>query len=152
MAIMADVNEVVDTLATWHPEIADLLYEDLDDLEDEFDRGLPLPDPTRNKLGPFSRNSKTSKKAAFDNMPRSGSQRRRVLEAIENNGLFGYTRHELSKDLKILDSAADARVWELLQVGWVVETERTRPTSSGSQAAVLILSDRGKRQLRDASV
>lgn len=97
-------------------------------------------EPNRNHLGPFSKNSDTSRKAALGNFPKSGSQRDRVLRAIRDSGpQTGITRDELARKLGLPDSSVDGRVWELKQGQWVCEADHTRPTSSGGEAHALVL-------------
>jgi hypothetical protein len=95
------------------------------------------PDPDRNRLGPFQRDSETSREAALDNYPRSGTQRRRVLDAIVTAD-DGYTREELSVDLHLPLNSVHPRVVELVNAGLVVASSKTRTTSTGSRAAVLM--------------
>lgn len=103
------------------------------------------PGVKANKLGGFQRDSETSRRAAIDNYPRSGSQRHRALVDVAKAGDHGRTRHEIADNLGLVINSATARVSELLQGGWVVQdAARTRPTSTGSEAAVLILTDRGR--------
>lgn len=101
-----------------------------------------LDEHDADELGPFSRDSKTSRAAALANYPRSGSQRHRVLVAIvEYSGL---TRDEVSNKLSLPDSSVDARVLELKKGGWVEESEDTRTTRNGSQAAVVRATAKGR--------
>ena len=99
------------------------------------------------KLGPFSKGSETSRKAALDNYPRSGSQRWRILRVLGTT-LSGLTRDEIAAALDIPDSSTDARVGELRDAGFIEESDRTRPTRHGSQAAVLIVTQKGQNELR----
>jgi hypothetical protein len=92
----------------------------------------------RKRLGPFQRHSETSRQAAIDNYPRTGTQRRAVLEAVSEAGHEGRTREELALGLRFPLNSVLPRVVELLDAGLVVETTRTRLTSTGSRAAVLV--------------
>lgn len=94
-------------------------------------------------LGPFSKESRTSRAAALDNFPRSGTQRFRVVMAIGHHQQVGRTRDELAEELRLGDSSVDARVWELLQGALAVESELTRATRQGSQAKAVKLTARG---------
>lgn len=91
-----------------------------------------------NRLGPFVRDSATSREAAIANYPRSGTQRRRVYDAICGAGATGLTRDEIAAALGVADSAADPRVLELKADGFIVETERTRKTRRGLDARILV--------------
>ena len=104
---------------------------------------VSLAAPTTNDLGPFARDSDTSRDAALDNYPRTGTQRHRVLEALRARPA-GLTRDELTTLLHLPDSTVDPRVWELVRGGWVVETARKRPTRTGSEARVLELTAKGR--------
>lgn len=96
-------------------------------------------------LGPFSRDSETSRQAALDNYPRAKTQRWRVLLAITAKPR---TRDELARDLHLGDSSVDARVWELLQGSFVYESEERHRTRAGSAAAVLKVTDKGREEVR----
>lgn len=95
-----------------------------------------------NALGPFVKDSDTSRQAALDNYPRAGSQRHRVLERLRDCP-WGATRDELAAALELPDSTVDPRVWELVRGGWVRETTAKRVTRSGSEAHVLELTEKG---------
>jgi hypothetical protein len=108
-----------------------------------------IEDPAENRVGPSTPGSDTSRRAALDNYPRSGSQRHRVLVAIGRAGHHGRTRDELATELGLPDSGTDARVWELLQGKFVKELDSvTRKTRAGSQASVLVLTDKGLQHIR----
>jgi hypothetical protein len=87
----------------------------------------------------------TSQQAAKLNFPRSGNQRRRVLEALVARGSRGATFEELVVDTGI-ESAAK-RLTELVQGGWVFQTEATRPTHTGSPATVHLVSEKALHEL-----
>lgn len=114
----------------------------------------PLSDPAANAMGRFQRSSETSRRAAIDNYPRSGSQRLDVLHRIAREGAAGATRDELVKWLGRSPQSVTPRVKELVEGGWL-ETRLdgegntcTRVTRAGSAAAVLVLSARAKQELR----
>lgn len=102
-----------------------------------------------NALGAFAASSDTSRQAALDNYPRSGTQRRRVLEAIGQAGEWGRTRDELAHELGLSGNAIRPRVCELSDGGFVEESGRTRKTDLGSEAAVLVLTTKGREQMRE---
>lgn len=95
--------------------------------------------PNGNGVGPYTKNSDTSRRAALLNFPRSGSQRDRILRAIRKAGSSGMTRDELARQLHLPDSSVDGRVWELKHGHWVCDAEHTRKTSSGGDARALVL-------------
>lgn len=95
----------------------------------------------QDRLGPFSRDSETSRQAALDNYPRSTSQRWRVLIGIFR---VPRTRDQLARDLNLGDSSVDARVWELLRGDFVFDSDERRRTSTGSEATVLKVTAKGR--------
>ncbi len=107
-----------------------------------------LTDPYSDEVGPYG-DSETSKLAAIDNFPRSGSQRRRVLHSLVASGERGKTRDEISQELGLRDSSVDARVWELEKGGWIEESDAVRETSSGSKAVVMVLTSDAVTALLD---
>lgn len=84
----------------------------------------------------------TSREAARKNYPRSGSQRRRVFDAVVAAGERGATAAELAiaTGMKGAASGSSAakRLSELKQDGWVAATDRTRPTEQGGEAIVYV--------------
>lgn len=105
------------------------------------------------QLGPFVRDSETSREAAIQNYPRRGTQLRTVFEAVVAAGIRGRTRDELHAELVgtgkgIAEGALDARVWELgpRKAGWLVPNGEKRPTPTGAMAEVLVVSPLGWRR------
>jgi hypothetical protein len=115
-------------------------------------RTLPRRRPHENQLGHFQRHSETSRKAAIDNYPRSGTQRWKVLTAIVGQGGVGFTRDELAAALGLAINSILPRVKELLDGEWIVETERERTTRQGSAASVLVATEKGEREWREREV
>lgn len=103
-----------------------------------------LSDPTASELGPFARDSKTSRQAALDTYPRQGSQRERILSSLAEAPA---TRDELVIRLRLRGNTVRPRVRELIQGGWVVETEQTRKTATGSEASVLRITGRAATEM-----
>lgn len=104
---------------------------------------------TANRIGPSQSHSATSKNAAIDNYPRSGSQRHRVLVAIATAGERGKTRDELEIELQLPGSSVRPRVVELESGDFITaHPEKTRTTQNGSEARVLVLTERGQRMMR----
>lgn len=89
----------------------------------------------------------TELEAAARVLPRSGTARARVLHAIARAGSGGLTDEETSLELEMRLYTAAPRRKELLDAGWIVDSTRRRPTTTGSQAIVWILSDDGRREL-----
>jgi len=111
--------------------------------------GDELPDPGDERLGGFhapkSGAPETEREAAIDVYPRSGTQRRRVLEAIAAAGDAGMTDDELTLELGICRAAA--RRCELKGDGWVEDAGRRRRTSVDGTAAAWRLTERGRAQI-----
>jgi hypothetical protein len=105
-------------------------------------RPLVLPPPTENTPGKVSRNhGATSHLAALHVRPRRGTQRWRILKAIEGTGASGATRDQLCFWLRsISPNSLRPRVLELIEGGHVVVTDRYRNTPSGQRAEVLVAS------------
>lgn len=123
-------------------------------------RVMLLPDPPEmsdlaaQKLGPFARESETSRLAALAAYPRQGSQRRRIIEAFRTGrGMIrGFTREELAASLGMPDNSVRPRVRELIEGGWIGQGVKdgkpaTRPTRTGQESEVLVLTKRAMAKL-----
>jgi hypothetical protein len=108
-----------------------------------------LSDLDAKRLGPFVRDSETSRQAALANYPRQGSQRHRILARLYQRLLDdrpGATRDELAEGLKLSPNSVRPRVVELRAGGWIiaaadsdVDTDETRRTALGQESEVLVL-------------
>lgn len=85
----------------------------------------------------------TEKLAAYRVMPRTGSQRRRVLDYLFDSD--GHTDDELQQ--RVCPGAA-ARRNELRDGGWVKDSGRRRDTSKGGVGIVWVVTNRGRRAIR----
>jgi len=112
----------------------------IDDREPES-----LSDLEQAKLGPFAADSKTSRQAALDTYPRQGSQRRRLITALAFHGAS--TREELAGHTSMSENSVRPRVRELIDGGWIEETDHTRMTTRGSDATLLDLTFKAREQL-----
>ena len=104
----------------------------------------PLSDLDAKKLGPFARDSETSRKAALANYPRQGTQRHRIIEALRHpdpHGRHGLTREQIAQRTGITPDAVRPRVVELIEGGWLWAHE-TRKTRLGQDAEILLLTRR----------
>lgn len=129
------VKEIVATLREWGYEISD---DDQDDLIGEFDRIEDKPD--ENKIGGFRKGGpSTSKAAAIQIYPRTGSQRYRILMAIRQAGDHGLTAHETAEATGILYRSVTPRIGELKNGGWVRANGKTRRSDMNMQVEVLVL-------------
>jgi hypothetical protein len=132
-----EITALVGTLRDWGYPVSN---SDLADLIAEYDTN-DYKEIEENSQGPFSRDSLTSKQAALENIPRSGTQRRRVFEAIATR--TGTTRDEIAAALNLPDSSTDARVWELKKGGFVMDSDMTKRTRNQGVAAILTLTPKG---------
>lgn len=76
----------------------------------------------------------TSHYAAGRVLPKTGTQRGRVLEAIRRHG--GLTDEEIVALLDMNPSSVRPRRQELQKAGWIEDSGERRPTMSGAQAIV----------------
>lgn len=77
----------------------------------------------------------TSRAAAERAALKSGSQRRRIYDALRAS-TTGLTRDELEAELRISCNSLNPRLRELALDGWIKDSGRTRLTRSGSPAVV----------------
>lgn len=91
--------------------------------------------------------SASSANAAVINFPRSGSQRRRILEAAYDAGERGITSDEVSQALGIPLQSAKPRMLELRKGGWLRFTGDTRPSLAGATVEVMAITSRGADEL-----
>lgn len=105
------------------------------------------------QLGPFARESETSRQAALDAYPRQGSQRHRILTVFvsqlvgTDGSRAGYTREELERITNLSGNTIHPRVQELIQGGFIEETDRTRRTRNGSEAVVLNITAKARTEI-----
>lgn len=97
-----------------------------------------LTEHDENSLGPIGATA-TSRKAALQNYPKSGSQRHRILESLM---VSPKTREEIANFLHIPDNSVRPRVKELMEGGWVTATDEVRRTATGADAEVLTVTDK----------
>ena len=98
--------------------------------------------PDLDHLGRFQQHSATSRRAALDVYPHTGTQRARVLAFLKQHPVTGATDEEIGLALAMNPSSVRPRRIELVEGGWVrakvdhagAEVERT--TRSGSMAQV----------------
>lgn len=112
----------------------------------KVEKNPKIEQPGDNALGGFQGHSETSRKAALANYPKSGSQRRRILNFLIAQG--GRTREELAERLDLPDSSVRPRIVELVEGDWVEETKITRRTKAGQQAAVVIATRKAMEHAR----
>lgn len=105
----------------------------------------PLSDPGRNEIGHFAKATEpeTQRDAAIYLYPESGTQRLKVLDAIERAG--GLADEQGEDVTGMLHQSYTARRRELVTGGWVVDSGRRRENRSGTGAVVWVLSDAAKK-------
>lgn len=94
----------------------------------------PAPDITIRR----NQGSKYSRKANEATQPAKESRRVIVLKRIQQKAHYGATVEELSQDLNLRYTSASARVSELKADKLIFDSGRSRRTSTGCQAAVLV--------------
>lgn len=87
---------------------------------------------------PYIKGSSTSKAAAKG--VKSGNQRQRAWEFINSRGAKGATAQEVNEALGI-DHGCCTRVTELVRLGRIKRTEKTRKTSRGYPAKIHVAID-----------
>jgi hypothetical protein len=102
-------------------------------------QGLPS-EPYHNQP-PFVAGSETSEAAASRAKQSAETMRARVLEYITAQGEEGATDDEVEVALGMLHQTASARRRELELSGHIQKTDWSRPTRTGSQAAVYCVSE-----------
>lgn len=120
-----------------------------------------LSDTSQLELGPFVRDSETSRQAALANYPKQGSQRDLLLTALferYRGGRHGATRDELAEETGLSPNTVRPRCVELRAGGWIgaaastdsddgMAAEETRRTASGQEAEVLVLTAKAITEL-----
>lgn len=89
----------------------------------------------------------TSRLAAAQAFPRSGTQRMAVLQAIAN-APDGLTDEEICHKLRLSPKSENPRRYELVNGGWIEGSGKRRHNLSGSVAMVWVLSVAGEDALR----
>jgi hypothetical protein len=89
----------------------------------------------------------TSAKAADDVLPRSGTQRRAVVDALYEAGDGGLISDELAQITGIDYRSVTPRIGELKNLGWVFATSRTRKSTKNADSEVLVLTRKAREAL-----
>ena len=90
----------------------------------------------------------TSRKAARDVKPRTGTQRVKILAVIAAKGDHGATSEEAADASGVSFSRSSGpRIAELLRDGYIADTGRTRPGSLGSDQRVLVATEKGREAI-----
>ena len=115
-------------------------------LEPSFFDDPSLSDPAANLPGAHH-GRETERAAAYEIVPKSGTQRLRVLAAIAIAEDLGRTDQELEELLDMPRPSPGNRRGELMAGGWVRDSGKRRPTRSGKDAVVWVLTEDGDRRL-----
>jgi hypothetical protein len=78
----------------------------------------------------------TEREAARRIMPVTGSQRRKVLDALRTAGVRGLTDWEIVEKCDLLRSSAGARRNELVRMGFAYDSGKRRREHTGANAIV----------------
>lgn len=87
----------------------------------------------------------TSRAAALNVTPRTGTQRHRVLQLLVAAGIHGATRDEIAEALGMSPNTVRPRVTELMEGNFVMVREGvTRPSATGEAAEVLVATPKAR--------
>lgn len=106
------------------------------DNPDQLDLFDVRPDPERPRTTTGRGHPETSHAAAERALPRSGTQRRRVLDLLREVYPDGLTDEEVRHRLGVPFGSGLARRNELVSDGWAEDSGRRRETEAGAQAIV----------------
>lgn len=116
-----------------------------EEIPSEPEPAAPLADPGVDTIGKFHGDPQVTEiAAALRALPRTGSQRRLVLDGVGAAGERGLTDEEIAVVEGVADTAHRTRRNELVKGGWVRDSGRTRKTDSGSDSIVWVLTDQGR--------
>ena len=91
---------------------------------------------------PFARGSQTSRDAAEQAKPNAATQRARVLKLVRESGWSddpGLTDEQIQERLGLSGNTQRPRRMELVTMGLIKDSGRTRKTKSGREAVVWVL-------------
>jgi hypothetical protein len=92
---------------------------------------------------PFAKRSETSEAAAVAIEPRRGTLQWKVHRFVRSRGHQGATRQEIADLLGIAENTVRPRITELIALGLVRKTDRTRETRAGRSAEILVSHEQG---------
>ena len=92
--------------------------------------------PEVDKPGGFVGHTATSRKAFLDVYPKTGTQRRRVLDFVQGQGGYGATDEEIQAGLNMSPNTERPRRVELVEGGWLVDSKQNRLNSAGHECIV----------------
>ena len=95
--------------------------------------------PIERPHAPWRHNAKdTSRKAGQDALGRSGTQRRKIYDAVFLEGSRGMTNDEIGNKLKLPPQSVSARVNGLVADGHLADSGQRRTTQWGRDAIVWV--------------
>jgi hypothetical protein len=106
---------------------------------------LEDPEETRSFITHPATTPPAQRRAAMDVLPRTGSDKLRVLTMLWEEAEHGATDEEIAEALRLPLNTARPRRYDLMKQGWVVESGRERPTATKSEATVWVLSEAGRK-------
>jgi len=89
-------------------------------------------------LPPHQRRSPTSRAAAIQMLPTAGTKRRLVYDFLLSSAKYGGTDEQMQVALQMPGNVQRPRRIELVAVGLVRDSGRTRKTRAGRQAVIWI--------------
>lgn len=111
---------------------------------------LVASNPAANTVGAMPSNPQpTTKLAALKVLPRTGTQRAEVLDAIIGAGARGMTDAELQRSLGMNPSTERPRRVELVQGGWIIDSGQKRVSAGADLSIVWVLSLVGRARLQN---
>lgn len=103
-----------------------------------------LSDPTEDTVGQHHRQPRSTElNAAWANMPRSGTQRGLVLDAIAASWPHGLSDVEIAAITDLHFQSSQPRRFELMKGAWIEDSGMRRPTGKGGTGIVWRLSEKG---------
>lgn len=109
-----------------------------------------ITNPAANTVGKMPSNPKdTTRLAALKALPRTGTQRAEVLDAIIGSGTRGMTDAELQRALGMNPNTERPRRVELVEANWVVDSGQRRASAGADLSIVWVLSFAGRARLQN---
>jgi hypothetical protein len=109
---------------------------------------LVAGNPAANTVGKMPSNPQsTTKAAALKVLPRTGTQRAEVLDAIIGAGVSGMTDAELQRSLTMNPNTERPRRVELVEGGWITDSGQRRVSAGADLSIVWALSVAGRQRL-----
>lgn len=115
----------------------------------QADAAAGLSDPSAPAVALHNEATDTERAAAYEVLPRSGSQRERVLHFVSANPA-GVTDFEIADGTGLEASSVRPRRGELVEGGWLEDSGERRLSPSGHPAIVWRVSRAGRWRLIEA--